>query len=136
MSRLNPRYAYLPTPPKDAPFRILDIGTGPEDDRIAKDLFPAGHFEAVNIATVDTARRDAFGLFHQRDLNNDDLSFLPEGGFDCVISSHTIEHLEEGPRAVAQVCRKMRPGGPDLSRMVERRIRDFPDQRFQLELIR
>lgn len=108
--RLNPRYAYLP-PPGDAPFRILDIGAGPEDGRIAKALFPAGHFEAVNIAPLDAEQRDAFDVYHQRDLNNDDLSFLPESGFDYVISSHTIEHLEDGPRTVAQMCRKVRPGG-------------------------
>jgi hypothetical protein len=28
-----------------------------------------------------------------------------------VISSHAIEHLEDGPRAVVQVCRKVPPGG-------------------------
>ena len=109
--RLNPRYAYLPPPPSYAPFHILYIGAGPKDGRIAKDLFPAGHFEAVNIAPLDAAQRDAFDVYHQHDLNADDLSFLPEGGFDYVISSHTIEHLEDGPPAVAQMCRKVRPRG-------------------------
>lgn len=111
--RLNPRYAYLPISalPAHAPFRILDIGAGPEDGRIARTLFPGCHFEAVNIAPLDTSQRDAFDAFHQVDLNGSDLSFLPEGGFDYVISSHTIEHLEDGPRTVAQMCRKVRPGG-------------------------
>jgi SAM-dependent methyltransferase len=108
---LNPRYAYLPAPPDGAPFRILDIGAGPEDGCIAKALFPAVHVEAVNIATIEHARGDAFDVYHQRDLNVDDLSFLPDGSFDYVISSHTIEHLEDGPRTVAQMCPKVRPGG-------------------------
>lgn len=109
--RLNPRYAYLPAPADGAPFRILDIGAGPEDGRIAKSLFPRCHFEAVNIAPLDPARRGAFDVYHQRDLNADDLSFLPDDSFDYVISSHTIEHLEDGPGTVAQICAKVRPGG-------------------------
>ncbi len=47
----------------------------------------------------------------QRDLNAEDLSFLPDGSFDYVISSHTIEHLEDGLRTVAQISTKVRPGG-------------------------
>lgn len=111
LRRLNPRYAHLPAPPQDGPFRILDIGAGPEDGRIARTLFPSAHVEAVNIAVPADAQRDAFDVYHRRDLNEDDLSFLPDNGFDYVVSSHTIEHLEDGPRAVALMCRKVRPGG-------------------------
>lgn len=111
--KLNPRYAYLPisAQPVDGPFRILDIGAGPADRRIARTLFPACHFEAVNVAPLADTQRDAFDAYHQVDLNGSDLSFLPDQGFDYVISSHTIEHLEDGPRTVAQMCRKLRPGG-------------------------
>lgn len=129
---LNPRYAYLPEPAADAPIRILDIGAGPEDGRIAKTLFPAGHFEAINLRSLGADQRDAFDVYHLRDLNKDDLSFLADDGFDYVISSHTIEHLDDGLRTVGQMCAKVRPGGRIYLEWPSVESKTFPIKGFGL----
>jgi SAM-dependent methyltransferase len=106
---LNPRYAWLP--PDASPARILDVGAGVEDARIAKSQFPACRFEAVNIAEIDQGAATDFDAYHRCDLNDTDLSFLEDASYDYVISSHTIEHLADGRATVARLCGKVRPGG-------------------------
>lgn len=130
--QLNPRYAYVPAPVEGASIRILDIGAEPEDGRIAKTLFPASHFEAVNVRPLGAGQRDAFDVYHLRDLNKDDLSFLADDGFDYVISSHTIEHLDDGLRTVGQMCAKVRPGGRIYLEWPSVESKTFPIRGFGL----
>ena len=106
---LNPRYAWLPA--DAAPARILDVGAAAEDARIAKSRFPSCRFEAVNIAEIGPSEAREFDAYHRCDLDDTDLSFLPDGAYDYVISSHTIEHLADGRATVARLCAKLRPGG-------------------------
>ncbi len=107
----NPRYAWLATHFFRRPIRILDVGAGPADARIAKRLFSSCNFVAVNIAPLEDDRQCEFDAYHQVDLNGSQLTFLPDEGFDYVISSHTIEHLDDGRKTVAMLCDKVRPGG-------------------------
>ena len=110
---LNPRYASLPAAFLRQPARILDAGCGPREALIARRLFAGCWFEGIDIADPPpgSPERRAFDRYHQVDLDQTDLSFVPDGGFDYVICSHTIEHLEDGIALVARLCAKVRPGG-------------------------
>jgi SAM-dependent methyltransferase len=110
---LNPRYASLPAAFLRQPARILDAGCGPREALIARRLFLGCWFEGIDIADLPpgSPEQRAFDRYHQVDLDQTDLSFVPDAGFDYVICSHTIEHLEDGIALVARLCAKVRPGG-------------------------
>lgn len=110
---LNPRYAWLPSTFFQHPVRIVDAGVGPKDAINARRVFTTCWFEGINIADLPAGspERRAFDRYHLVDLNQSDLSFVPDGGFDYVICSHTIEHLDDGIALVGRLCTKLRPGG-------------------------
>lgn len=110
---LNPRYASLPAAFLRQPVRILDAGCGPREALIARNLFEGCWFEGIDIADVPRGgpERRAFDRYHQVDLDETDLCFVPDADFDYVICSHTIEHVEDGLALVARLCAKVRPGG-------------------------
>lgn len=109
----NPRYAWLPSAFFQHPVRILDAGVGPKDAINARRLFATCWFEGINIADLPSGspERRAFDRYHLVDLDQTDLRFVPDGGFDYVVCSHTIEHLDDGIALVARLCTKVRPGG-------------------------
>jgi SAM-dependent methyltransferase len=67
---------------------VLDIGCGP--DLVAPHARP-----------FDIEHGDANAV----------LDYLPAGTFDCVHSSHCLEHMRDPPRALAQWWALVRPGG-------------------------
>ncbi len=109
--QLNPRYSRLPRAAFDKQVRILDVGAGPGDAKLAKRLYRGCHFEAFNIAPLDPDQMKTFDAYYVADLNAGDLSRAPDNSFDYVISSHTIEHLNDGRIIVEQLCDKVRSGG-------------------------
>jgi SAM-dependent methyltransferase len=54
------------------------------------------------------------------DLCADGAAF-PDGTFDVVLSSFTLEHFADPPAALANVCRWLRPGGTLVATTVNRR---------------
>lgn len=132
MRWLNPRYAWIAKGLFREPIRILDAGAGPADARIAKRLFPRCYFAAVNIAPLNEEQLKEFDAYHQIDLNTSDLAFLPDEGFDYVISSHTIEHLEDGRKTVAKLCDKVRHGGRLYLEWPSLESKNFPLRGFGL----
>jgi SAM-dependent methyltransferase len=111
--QLNTRYAGLPRSFFDQPARILDAGGGPSDALKAKRLFAECWYEGINIAALPatTVGMAGYDRYHLLDLDATDLSFLPQRSIDFVVSSHTIEHLEDGPATVERLCTKVRSGG-------------------------
>ena len=111
--QLNTRYGGLPRSFFARSARIVDAGAGPQDALKAKRLFKRCWYEGINIADLpDTSReRVAFDRYLLADLDETDLSFLPDRSYDLVISSHTIEHLDDGTALVSRLCAKVGPGG-------------------------
>lgn len=111
---LHPRYAGLPAEWFRRPLRVLDAGAGPADGLLARAfLAPGSRFEGVNIVPLaeGSPERAAFDAYTVADLNESDLSFAPDGAYDYVICSHTIEHLEDGLALIPALARKVAPGG-------------------------
>lgn len=130
--RLNPRYAWLPGDFFGKAVRILDAGAGKDDARIAKALFADCRFEGYNIADIGDARASGFDVYHRTDLNRSDLAGSPDGAYDYVVSSHTLEHLEDGRRLVARLCDKVKPGGYLYLEWPSEKSRHFPLRGFGL----
>jgi SAM-dependent methyltransferase len=111
--QLNSRYGGLPPPFFAGSVRIVDAGAGPEDALKAKRLFRECWYEGINIEDLpkSSAERAGYDRYHLVDLDETDLSFLPDRSYDLVVSSHTIEHLKDGAAVVTRLCAKVCPGG-------------------------
>jgi len=111
---LHPRYAALPRQWFRRPIRVLDAGAGPADGVLARTfLAPGSRFEGINIVSLaeGSPERAAFDVYAVADLDESDLAFAPDGGYDYVVCSHTIEHLRDGLALVSRLAAKVAPGG-------------------------
>jgi len=92
--------------------RVLDLGCG--NGWLARELDEFG-FEVTGVEPSESGIRCARQLvprasFHQLGVY-DDLSDIPDEGYDAVLSAEVIEHLF-APRALIEVARnKLKPGG-------------------------
>lgn len=111
--QLNTRYGGLPPAFFARSAKIVDAGGGPQDALKAKRLFGRCWYEGINIEDLPATSREklAYDRYHLVDLDESDLSFLPDRSYDLVVSSHTIEHLKDGAAAVTRLCAKVGPGG-------------------------
>jgi SAM-dependent methyltransferase len=105
----NPRYSWLPRSLTIFGGRIVDVGAGPLDGQLAKKFWPGCYMVGVNIEPEPVA--GGFDEYHQIDLNKDDLSHLPASSFDYVVSSHLIEHIDDGMKTVDQMADLVCKGG-------------------------
>lgn len=111
---LHPRYAALPRQWRRRPIRVLDAGAGPADGVLARAfLAPGSRFEGINIVPLaeGSPERAAFDAYTVADLDVSDLSFAPDGGYDYVVCSHTIEHLRDGLALVPRLAAKVATDG-------------------------
>ena len=106
---LNPRYCWLAAAERRPGARILDVGAGSKDGRLAKAYWPGCWIEGVNIEPPPL--EGGFDAYHQIDLNLSSLDFLDAASFDYVVSSHLIEHLQDGLKAVDQLADRVKHGG-------------------------
>jgi SAM-dependent methyltransferase len=106
---LNPRYSWLPDSIRVPGARLIDVGAGPLDGKASKVYWPGSYMVGVNIEPEPDA--GGFDEFYQVDLNEGDLSHLEKQSFDYAISSHRIEHLNDGMSIVSQMAELVRPGG-------------------------
>ncbi len=81
--------------------RCLDIGCGAE--KVWPHFVGVDSFKDVHL----------FGTLVKADINSDaeDLSVFGSEQFDCVFSSHTLEHIEDHRAALREWWRLVRPGG-------------------------
>jgi SAM-dependent methyltransferase len=111
--QLNTRYGGLPPSFFARSARIVDAGGGPQDALKAKRLFAQCWYEGINIEDLPPSSRvrGGYDRYHLVDLDGTDLRFLADRSYDLVVSSHTIEHLEDGAAVVTRLCAKVRRGG-------------------------
>jgi len=99
--------------------RVLDVaaGAGGQTLAAARRVGPSGHVLATDIspAILDFAASEAAraGLSNVETLEADgeDLSAVPEGGFDAAISRVGLIYFPDQQRALTEICRTLRPGG-------------------------
>ena len=88
------------------PERVLDVGCG--DGRLTS-LYTAGEVICVDSSEASVAAAAARGL-DARVADAQDLPF-DDGSFDAVTCNHTLYHVPDPDRALAEFVRVLRPGG-------------------------
>lgn len=95
--------------------RVLDVGFGWGD---MLESFPRScHVAGADISPSAVRRAEAhagFARFASRRfvaISGDDPEELPEGPFDVVISSHTLEHVPDDRAFLRSMVRRLVPGG-------------------------
>ncbi|CAN7563121.1 methyltransferase domain-containing protein [Variovorax sp. LjRoot290] len=99
--------------------RVLDIaaGAGEQSISVARRVGESGHVLATDIAPalLERAAADAkeAGLSNveTRELDGEALDVLPAGSFDAAISRVGLIYFPDQQRALAGMCRALRPGG-------------------------
>ena len=96
--------------------RILDVGVGP--GLLAYDLArlvgPKGEVIGLDVSAdmLAMARGRLEALPQARCVEGDAVSLdLPDGAFDAAVSTQVHEYVADMPRALAELCRVLRPGG-------------------------
>jgi predicted SAM-dependent methyltransferase len=95
--------------------RLLHVGCGPKRLGQTTEGFAAGGWEETRLDIDPAVEPDVVASIT-------DMAGVPDGGFDALFTSHTIEHLyaHEVPRAFAEFRRVLKPDGfavitcPDL----------------------
>ena len=104
--------------PRNAPpvRRVLNAGSGPPSNRQLHAIFTNPGWQEIRLDIDPEARPDLVGSIMNM------AALVPNGSFDAVWSSHSLEHLysHEVPRALAEIVRVLKPEGfalitsPDL----------------------
>ena len=89
--------------------RVLDVGSGKgRFARVLKDRHPAAGVFAFDLA-------EAMVKFIQPDIGHCAASMLEvpfaDSTFDCAYATESLEHAVEIEKAVAEICRVVKPGG-------------------------
>ena len=97
----------------EGPVRILDLGCGGHSPRYFKTQFPHCKYTGVDHATYrntldDLSLADAY---FEVNLDDSDLSFLPNKSYDLVVLSHVLEHLRNGRELLTCAASKVDVGG-------------------------
>ncbi len=106
VQRRRLRYMYLD---KVAPGRLLEIGFG--GGRFLNRMQKSGwSVEGIDFDAAATERaKNHFGLnVHTAELTS---MHYPNGHFDAIVMSHTIEHLSEPDATLVECFRILKPGG-------------------------
>ncbi|RST55426.1 class I SAM-dependent methyltransferase [Variovorax sp. MHTC-1] len=99
--------------------RVLDIAAGAGEQSIsaARRVGESGHVLATDIApallerAAADARTAGLSNLETRELDGEALDTLPAGSFDAAISRVGLIYFPDQQRALAGMCRALRPGG-------------------------
>lgn len=96
--------------------RVLDIGCGNHSASIMKRYYPNCEYYGVDKSKYHNNGPEDFEAmedFYEIDLNQnlESLNIVPNNFFDCIILSHTIEHLKNGGDALLHLFPKLKKEG-------------------------
>jgi 2-polyprenyl-6-hydroxyphenyl methylase/3-demethylubiquinone-9 3-methyltransferase len=91
--------------------KVLDVGCG--KGWLAQHLVNEGFTDVTGIDWLPTAEvnTDIMSAYHQADLNNAGLREFTDGGFECVICSDVLEHLENPASMLRELSRVTKKDG-------------------------
>lgn len=110
----SPKFKYINKYFKQAPFTLLDIGSGNHSASKTKKLFPNCEYHGVDMEkgfNNDQSDFDAMSNFYEMDLTLLDFEVIPDNYFDFIRMAHVIEHLHNGDEVILQLLPKLKKGG-------------------------
>jgi SAM-dependent methyltransferase len=98
---------------KHRPFKLLDVGCAHDSVLITKKWYPKCAYYGLDYtdAFLNADERAVMVDFYKVDLENDNLSTVPDAFFDVIVMAHVVEHLRDGHRALALLAKKLAPNG-------------------------
>jgi len=109
---------------------VLDIGSGKSPNRIKK-LFPNCYYVGLDINSHykdNDCMADNYVITNVNDFPKKLLEF--DKGFDCVISSHNLEHCDDREGILKLSARTVKPGGFFYLSFPSEKTVNFPKGRF------
>jgi len=93
--------------------RILDIGCGNNSPSITKHWFPGCHYSGADIQHYNNSDDDldAMDAFYPLGVDGSGYALIPDRNFDYILLHHVVEHMPDPYPILAQICKKLRPGG-------------------------
>lgn len=109
------RFDYLDRWLRNRSVKILDVGCGNHSPSITKKYYPFSIYYGLNKTRDYNLNQEDFNVmdhFYEIDLSDiDKLGSIPNNFFDCVISSHIIEHLRNSEEVISNLLHKLEKGG-------------------------
>ncbi len=98
---------------KNEEFNYLDIGCGPNSPFKTKIIFPKCNYYGADLDKdrIAKAELDLMEDFYHVNLNESDISEIPDDFFSVINISHVIEHLEIGIEVLNKLIPKLKKGG-------------------------
>ena len=96
--------------------KVLDIGCGNHSASTMKKYYPDCKYYGLDLNknfNNNASDFDAMENFYEIDLNSkpEELDIVPNDFFDCIILSHTIEHLKNGEDILLRLSSKLKKRG-------------------------
>ena len=107
------RYKFIRSKLKGKQVQCLDVGCGNNSPIIFKYWFDSAIYHGIDNVPSDELLEKNLPIdrYFQKDLERDQLDDVPDSGYDAVVFSHVIEHLDQGLEALKRISHKVRPGG-------------------------
>lgn len=112
--RVNFKFSFIRKSFGESSFKLLDVGAGNNSASRIKALFPNCEYYGLDmIRDYNNTDADfaAMKEFYEIDLTLLDYSKIPDNYFDGIWMAHVIEHLHNGDAVVANLLKKLKPGG-------------------------
>jgi SAM-dependent methyltransferase len=111
--KLPPSLKSIYFPYRHRSFNLLDVGCGWNAAQKLLRYFPSCNYHGIDHAVSGNTDRDYghMAKYYDLDLDQQSLASIPDGFFDVIIMSHVIEHLRKGLDIVAELPKKLKPGG-------------------------
>jgi len=93
--------------------RILDVGCGNNSPSTTKRWFPTCHYSGADIERYNVNEKDdaAMDDFYLLGIDGTGYSAIPDNSYDLVLLHHVVEHMPDAKPILAELCRKLTPGG-------------------------
>ncbi|MDW8464054.1 MAG: methyltransferase domain-containing protein [Geminocystis sp.] len=109
---LHEKFRYL-SHMTNQPIKILDVGWGNKSPSLTERFFPCSEYHGIDREIYNLTEYDLriMDKFYNKDLNEDDLSDIPDEYFDYVVVCHVLQHTYDPCSLLEQLTREVKSGG-------------------------
>jgi SAM-dependent methyltransferase len=90
---------------------LLDVGCGNNAPYITKTLFPLFHYTGIDVADYNQSSPNLADQYIVTTPEQFHENIVKLGKFDCVVSSHNLEHVDEREKTLVAMISAVKNGG-------------------------